>query len=414
MESRVVLKVLMYTDITVPCGVTTFQTQIEKGRDIFSDKGIDFEFCTHISNPIKKMFPSETVFLSLYSNELVYRQTSENAIIRKLIHAPQKIFWYMKKPFVYLINLRRFYRLISRKNFDCVIGNSGGYVFSNALDVLIAAKRGHIPLRVFLSHNYPEKRKTIKDKIFGALLDCTIKHYCTHFITVSNYSAAQINRVRVRRNPDIDVIYNGLDKEKSLRSLSEKKELLLNGWEREDYYYIGMIANFARYKGQLYFLEILKRVNKKFNNVKGIIIGGIYDEDYYEKCMETIRQCNLGDNILIRTDINDAADYVEVFNILLMPSISTESFGLVALESMQYGVPVIAFDTGGIPEVVKNGYSGDIVERGNIDKAVKKVEELIINPDKYYRYSQGALEQSEKFTGRRMCKEYARYLYNIR
>ena len=64
--------------------------------------------------------------------------------------------------------------------------------------------------------------------------------------------------------------------------------------------------------------------------------------------------------------VDDVAPLLKAADVLLLPS-ETESFGLVALEAMASGVPVVASDVGGLPEVVEHGVTGFLAPVGDVD-----------------------------------------------
>ena len=84
---------------------------------------------------------------------------------------------------------------------------------------------------------------------------------------------------------------------------------------------------------------------------------------------------------------------------LLAPIAWPEPFGLVLIEAMACGTPVIAFNRGSVPEIVENGLTGFIVERK---------EEAVAATDQLSRLSRGAIRRrfEERFTARRMAREY--------
>ena len=65
------------------------------------------------------------------------------------------------------------------------------------------------------------------------------------------------------------------------------------------------------------------------------------------------------------------AQLLQAANLLLLPS-ETESFGLVALEAMASGVPVIATRVGGLPEVVEDGVTGFLTPVGDVDQMAER------------------------------------------
>jgi N-acetyl-alpha-D-glucosaminyl L-malate synthase BshA len=75
----------------------------------------------------------------------------------------------------------------------------------------------------------------------------------------------------------------------------------------------------------------------------------------------------------------------------------SESFGLSALEAMASMVPVISTNTGGIPEVNKQGYSGFLSDVGNVDEMASNALHLLRNEDLLNKFREQAREQSTHF-----------------
>ena len=84
---------------------------------------------------------------------------------------------------------------------------------------------------------------------------------------------------------------------------------------------------------------------------------------------------------------------------LLAPIAWPEPFGLVLIEAMACGTPVIAFNRGSVPEIVEDGLTGFVVE---------SKEEAVAATDRLSRLSRGAIRRrfEERFTARRMAREY--------
>jgi len=59
-----------------------------------------------------------------------------------------------------------------------------------------------------------------------------------------------------------------------------------------------------------------------------------------------------------------------------MPSLE-ESFTIAALEAMSFGLPVVASAVGALPELIKNGWNGFLVEPGNVDQFIEMLQRLL-------------------------------------
>ena len=76
------------------------------------------------------------------------------------------------------------------------------------------------------------------------------------------------------------------------------------------------------------------------------------------------------------------------------------------VEAMSCGLPVVTFETGGVPEIVENGKSGLIVEYKNGEKLVEALEKLLDNDELREKMAENAIEASKKFSSERMADEY--------
>lgn len=83
-------------------------------------------------------------------------------------------------------------------------------------------------------------------------------------------------------------------------------------------------------------------------------------------------------------------------DLFLLPS-ETESFGLAALEAMACGVPVISSNSGGLPEVNKDGFSGFLSNVGDVAKMSRDAITLLKNKDKLKEFKSNALATAKLF-----------------
>ena len=84
-------------------------------------------------------------------------------------------------------------------------------------------------------------------------------------------------------------------------------------------------------------------------------------------------------------------------NLVVVPSIWHEPFGIIIIESLKHGTPVIGSNIGGIPEIIEPGNNGLLFEAGNVAELKDILESLIINPSELKRLSEGAFNSARKY-----------------
>ena len=78
-------------------------------------------------------------------------------------------------------------------------------------------------------------------------------------------------------------------------------------------------------------------------------------------------------------------------DIFLLPSIWEEPAPMVVAEAFASGLPIVAFDTGGLSERITDGYNGMIIEKNNIGKFSEAIDLLLQRNDKLERFSKNAV-----------------------
>ncbi len=104
--------------------------------------------------------------------------------------------------------------------------------------------------------------------------------------------------------------------------------------------------------------------------------------------------------------LDGVADLLREANLLLLPS-QTESFGLVALEAMASGVPVIASNVGGLPEVVEHGVTGFLAPPGDVEQMAAYAVQLLSDCAMCRSFSRAACQRArDHFDYRSIVPQY--------
>ena len=121
-------------------------------------------------------------------------------------------------------------------------------------------------------------------------------------------------------------------------------------------------------------------------------------------CEQLCRELSLCEHILFLGKIRDTSDVLAISDAFLLPS-QTESFGLVALEAMSMGVPVVSSNSGGIPEVNKHGFSGFLSDVGDVQDMSKNLIHMLSN-DYLEIFRSNALRQAGAFSIEKVLPMY--------
>jgi len=183
-------------------------------------------------------------------------------------------------------------------------------------------------------------------------------------------------------------VYNGIN----------LKEFKLNLKPKDYFLWAGRID---RYKGIENAIKIAKKAKVK------LILAGRLDEaqkEYFEKNIKP----HLNKNIIFIGEYSKSqkSKLFGAARAFLYPILWEEPFGLVMVEAMACGTPVIAFNRGSVPEVVKDKKTGFVVN--NINEAVKAVKKI----DQIKREDCRKWVE-EKFTVERMVDEYEKVYYEV-
>ncbi|KKS26440.1 MAG: Glycosyl transferase group 1 [Parcubacteria group bacterium GW2011_GWA2_42_11] len=209
-------------------------------------------------------------------------------------------------------------------------------------------------------------------------------------------------KYRVAPAEKLVVIHNGID----LNNLSflpreEAKTKLTNGqWLMANGALLGTIANFYPEKGLIYLIEAVNILKAKNQKPQLIIIG--YGEQ--RVILENlIKKYNLQENILLNSGLPGAlaAQHLKAFDIFILPSIK-EGLPYAILEAMAAGLPIIASNIGGIPELVENDFNGYLVPPAKPEILAQKIAELLANPAQQEKFSQNSLAKAKNFSLEKM------------
>ena len=214
------------------------------------------------------------------------------------------------------------------------------------------------------------------------------KTYNTHIITISNSQRKDF--------PDLNylaTVYNCADTEKYTFNPHPRPPA---GGE-----YLLMMGTIGRHKNQGAAVRIAKKLGLKL-----ILAGKIRDQDYFEELKKDID----GEQVqwFGELDFYKKVELYQNAKAFLFPILWEEPFGLVMIEAMACGTPVVAFANGAIPEVIVDGKTGFVIENNSeveMTEAIKKIDSI--------KRSDCRNHCMENFTVEKMVKDYEEALKKI-
>lgn len=269
------------------------------------------------------------------------------------------------------LTIFKLWRLMRREQFDLVINNSL-LVISTGLAAKLSGKKVMWQSGELFSR--PAVLKFLLYNLLGLLADR---------ITVSSEAVRQLfphwTRTRVITQ------HLGIDLTKFNPDVLEVRQAG-HGIRQEfdiptDAVVIGFVGRFIPWKGVKEFVLACAGLvqERQVKNVHFIAVGSCLPgyEDYFAEVQKTVLELGLKDYFHFATNRQDIPAFLAAFDIFVHASIKPEPFGIVILEALAMGKPVIATRGGGVTEILDNSNSGKLVEMGNVSALGAAISELV-------------------------------------
>lgn len=164
------------------------------------------------------------------------------------------------------------------------------------------------------------------------------------------------------------------------------------------------VGRFSPEKGFLDLMEIMALIHQKDSDIKLFLLGDGFQKKEIE---EALKKWNLDNSVVMPgfVSLADQKDYYLNSSLYVMTSY-TECFGLVLLESMNYGVPCIAFDSAiGAKELILEDV-GMIIENRDKEMMAQKIVELVNNQKKLFNYQKNIGSYINNFSIDKIKKDW--------
>jgi len=158
---------------------------------------------------------------------------------------------------------------------------------------------------------------------------------------------------------------------------------------------ITVIARLTPWKGHMVLLDAFRAVHVERPQARLVVVGAptFWEETYLTELQERATDLGCADAIRWTGFRDDIPAILALTDLMVLPSFS-EPFGIVIVEAMIAGKPVIVCDTGGPPEIVEDGATGLIVPTGKVGPLADAMVDLLSHPDRAHEMGQRGRERA--------------------
>ena len=246
------------------------------------------------------------------------------------------------------------------------------YAIPFATSALLARDMGH-PVKVVTTLHGTDVTLVGLDSAFAA----TTKHAILNSdaATAVSRSLAEDARAHLGVDRPIEVIHNWVDAERFKPCDDPERR---SRFAQPDEKIILHVSNFRPIKRPQDAVRIFAKVAAALP-ARLLMIGQGPER---EACIQLAKELQVEGRVQFIEFTPEIEQYMSVADLFVLPS-ESESFGLVALEAMSAGVPVVASNVGGLPEVVVDGLTGCLRPVGDVDGMASAAIEILNDRQKH-------------------------------
>ncbi|PTR01289.1 asparagine synthase (glutamine-hydrolysing) [Mucilaginibacter yixingensis] len=207
---------------------------------------------------------------------------------------------------------------------------------------------------------------------------------CDGILCVSNFTRDKVIKSHQIPAEKCMVLNNALDPLLKLPQQLDRPAYLLERYGLNVHdkivFTLTRLASTEQYKGYEQVIKAVARLKNEFTNLK-YVLAGQYDEREEARIRDLIAQYDVNDQIIMTGFINDAEleDHFLLADLFVLPS-RKEGFGIVFIEAMACGLPVICGNSDGSVDAIKNGELGTAINVDNLDELTKTISHALSKP----------------------------------
>lgn len=287
-------------------------------------------------------------------------------------------------------------------------------VHTRKIEIIHAHMARDYPLAAYATRRNPEARLVVTRHVMFPLnrLHKVTLAYVSRLIAVSHAVAREMRTQALIAPEKIAVVHNGVDMKKidDARQRFNRSEFCRRWDLPSEALLVGSIGTLTLLKGHEDFLQAAAKVPHLAPSAFFIVSGteSSATKGYRSRLERLIQQLKLTEHVRIIGRMEDISELYCALDLFVSASHS-ESFGLAIVEAMAAGTAVVATETDGAREIVRDGSTGLLVPVGGVEPLERAINDLLLNQEKRRRMADEArAEAQQRFSLDRMVEETER------
>lgn len=258
---------------------------------------------------------------------------------------------------------------------------------------------------VHAEHGWAVRQEQVPAKY--VYLRRVMRPFVDRFVVVSRDLGAWLQRAVGVPEVKLACIHNGVDPEMAVRARAEARRRL---GIPVDAYVMGTVARLDPVKAQGLLIQAMaESAIRDVPRAQRLYIVGEGPER--PRLESLIREHNLGEQVQLIGARDDVPEWLSAFDVFVLPSFN-EGISIAALEAMAAGLPVVAAQVGGNPEVVLSGITGQLVPVGDVPALAQALAHYRDDPETAIAHGRAGRERMRsEFSLAAMVERY-RHLYD--
>jgi phosphatidylinositol alpha-mannosyltransferase len=302
-----------------------------------------------------------------------------------------------------------FLKTLDYNSYDVIHLSAFGHILIDCVNLLAKNQKKILTIHAFPKY-FEKKGKASRSlkflyRVYSQTLGKHTLKSAKMITAISKFTLDESIKKGVQKDK-IKLIENGLDLQKNRPVKYHEFEKKYN-LEREDIVFLS-VSRITWHKGYEYAIDAIHRLVKSTGkSIKYLVTGSIEDQKYFSKLEKQIQTLSLNKTVTFTGFLSDnmKLQALSRSDIFLAPSLH-EGFGLVLLEAMAMGKPIVASNCEGFQQIIKHMTNGLLVEPASSKEIANSILLLLSDSSLLEKLSKNALDSVKKYSWVERVREY--------